>query len=64
MKEEIEKSLPQILDILQEINQWDVQICSWQLKRQSELWKVIDALVSQIGFFSSVCMMLLSNNFS
>lgn len=63
MKEEIEKSLPQILDILQEINQWDVQICSWQLKRQSELWKVIDALVSQIGFFS-VCMMLLLNNFS
>lgn len=54
MKEEIEKSLPQILDILQEINQWDVQICNWQFRRQSDLWKVVDALVSQPFFLMFV----------
>ncbi|GFT46584.1 inhibitor of nuclear factor kappa-B kinase subunit alpha [Nephila pilipes] len=47
IKQDIDNCLPQILNLLKEISDWEFQIDSWQTKRQQTLWKVINALVEK-----------------
>ncbi|GFY79259.1 inhibitor of nuclear factor kappa-B kinase subunit alpha [Trichonephila inaurata madagascariensis] len=47
IKRDIDDCLPQIVNLLKEISDWEFQIDSWQAKRQQALWKVINALIEK-----------------
>ncbi|GIY09676.1 i-kappa-B kinase [Caerostris extrusa] len=47
IKQDIDNCLPQISNLLKEISDWDLQIDTWQAKRQQALWKVIDVLLEK-----------------